>query len=219
MASSIQQLFLRCRLALNRKPLSPLSRWRNAVDLGTGRGARPRFLSGSLTCGLMLLALAAAVSRSDEGSQKPSFARIDQEVQAIKQEILDINRDLSSLEEELLYPPEHRLTVFLSLSSGTTLDLKVLRIYLDEDKLVDHEYSNAEVEALRKGGVHKAYIGSIRKGEHVLQAQLRGTGSKDRVFDIVNGATFTKRKSAKYVELRVSESSLARVPRLTIQSW
>jgi len=201
------------------KPLSPLSRRRNAVHQGTGRGARPRFLSGLLTCGLVLLGFAAAVSRSDEGSQNPSFARIDQEVQAIKQEILDINRNLSLLEEELLYPPEHRLTVFLSLSSGTTMDLKTLRIYLDEDTLVHHEYSNAEMEALRKRGVHKAYIGSIRKGEHVLQAQLRGTDRKDRVFDIANSATFTKRQSTKYVELRVSESSLQRVPRLTIQSW
>jgi hypothetical protein len=167
----------------------------------------------------VLLGLATAVSRSDEGSQEPHFARIDQEVQAIKQEILDINRDLSSLEEELLYPPEHRLTVFLSLSSGTTMDLKVLRIHLGGDTLVHHEYSNAEMEALRKGGVHKAYIGRIQKGEHVLQVQLSGTGRKDRVFDIVNDATFTKRQNAKYVELRVSESSLARVPRLTIESW
>jgi len=201
------------------KRLSPLSRRRNAVYQGTVCGARPRFLSGLLTCGLVLLGLAAAVSRSDEGSRNPSFARIDQEVQAIKQEILDINRDLSSLEEELLYPPEHRLTVFLSLSSGTTMDLKTLRIYLDEDTLVHHKYSNAEMEALRKGGVHKAYIGSIRKGKHVLQAQLGGTDRKDRVFDIVNSAAFTKRQSKKYVELRVSESSLQRLPRLTIQSW
>jgi hypothetical protein len=201
------------------KSLIPLWRRRNAVLQGTGRVARSRFLSGLLTCGLVLLGLAAAASRSDERGQEPSFARIDQEVQAIKQEILDINRDLSSLEEELLYPLEHRLTVFLSLSSGTTMDLKVLRIHLGEDTLVHHEYSNAEMDALRKGGVHKAYIGSIRKGEHVLQAQLRGKGRKDRVFDIVNGTTFTKRQSAKYVELRVSESSLARVPRLTIQSW
>jgi hypothetical protein len=167
----------------------------------------------------VLLGLAAAVSRSEETSQNPSFARIDQEVQAIKQEILDINRDLSSLEEELLYPPEHRLTIFLSLSSGTTMDLKTITIYLDEDTLVHHKYSKSEMEALRKGGVHKAYIGSIRKGKHVLQAQLRGTDRKDRVFDIVNNAAFTKRQSTKYVELRVSESSLRRVPRLTIQSW
>jgi hypothetical protein len=75
------------------------------------------------------------------------------------------------------------------------------------------------MEALRKGGVHKAYIGSIRKGKHVLQAQLGGTDRKDRVFDIVNSAAFTKRQSTKYVELRVSESSLQRLPRLTIQSW
>jgi len=201
------------------KPLSPLSRRRHAVLRGTERGARPRFVSGLLTCGLVLLGLAAAVSRSDEGSQNPGFARIEQEVQAIKQEILDINRDLSSVEEELLYPPENRLTVFLSLSSGATTHLKTLRIHLDEDTLVHHKYSDAEIEALRKGGVHKAYIGSIGNGEHVLRAQLRGTGRKDRTFDIAHSATFTKRQGTKYVELRVSESSLRRVPRLTIQSW
>ncbi len=197
------------------KPMIRIARPPNAVH----RGMRQVFLPGLLACGLVLLGLASAAAGTDEGDQDPSFTRIDREVQAIKQEMLDINRDLSLLEGELLYPPEHRLTVFLSVGSATTMDLDVLKIDLNGKSLVHHEYSDAEMEALRKGGVHKAYIGSIEKGEHVLQAQLSGTGRRDQVFDIVDSATFTKRQGTRYVELLVSESTLRGVPRLTIQSW
>ena len=197
------------------KPTNPLARPPNAVR----RGMRQGFLPGLLACVVVLLGLASTAAGADEGDQDPSFMRIDREVQAIKQEMLDINRDLSLLEAELLYPPEDRLTVFLSLRSDTTMDLDVLEIDLNGKSLVHHEYSDAEMEALRKGGVHKAFIGSIEKGEHVLQAQLSGTGRSGRVFDIVNSATFTKRQGTRYVELLVSESTLRGVPRLTIQSW
>ncbi|MGB5496702.1 MAG: hypothetical protein WBM97_19705 [Sedimenticolaceae bacterium] len=197
------------------KPMNRIARPPKAVR----RGMRQGFLPGLLLCGLVLLGLASAAAGADEGDQDPSFARIDREVQAIKQEMLDINRDLSLLEGELLYPPEHRLTVFLSLRSDTTMDLDVLEIDLNGKPLVHHEYSDAETEALRRGGVHKAFIGSIEKGEHVLQAQLSGTGRRGQEFDIVNSATFTKRQGTRYVELLVSESTLRGVPRLTIQSW
>lgn len=197
------------------KPMIRIVRPPNAVHRGMGQG----FFPGLLACGLVLLGWASAASASDEGGQDPSFTRIDREVQAIKQEMLDINRDLSSLEGELLYPPEHRLTVFLSLGSNTTVDIDALKIDLNGESLVHHRYSDAEMEALRKGGVHKAYIGSIEKGEHVLRAQLSGTGRRDQVFDIVNSARFTKLQGTRYVELLVSESTLRGVPRLTIQSW
>ncbi len=183
------------------------------------RWGRRRVVWPVFTCVLMLLGLVSVASGRDERGQAPSFAAIDREVQAIKQEMLDINRDLSLLEGELLYPPEHRLTVFLSLGSDTAMDIDALKIDLDGESLVHHRYSDAETEALRKGGVHKVYIGSIEKGEHVLRAQLSGMGRKDQAFDIVNSASFTKLQGTRYVELLVSESTLRGKPRLTIQSW
>jgi hypothetical protein len=197
------------------KPMIRIAWPPNAIRWRTRQG----FLLGLFSCGLVLLGWASAVSASDEGGQNPSFTRIDREVQAIKQEMLDINRDLALLEAELLYPAEHRLTVFLSLGSNTTMDIDALEIDLNGESLVYHRYSDAEMEALRKGGVHKAYIGSIEKGEHVLRAQLSGTGRRDQVFDIVNSARFTKLQGTRYVELLVSESTLRGVPHLTIQSW
>jgi hypothetical protein len=196
------------------KPMIRIARAPHAV-----RWARRQVFSPVFACVLVLLGLASAASGSDERGQVPSFAAIDREVQAIKQEMLDINRDLSVLEGELLYPPEHRLTVFLSLGGNSAMAIDALKIDLDGESLVHHSYSDAEMEALRKGGVHRVYIGSIEKGEHVLRAQLSGTGPRDKVFDIVNSARFTKLQGTRYVELLVSESTLRGIPRLTIQSW
>jgi hypothetical protein len=186
---------------------------------GAGGLARARSLRWVSACGLALLCLASAVARDDEDGQPPSFADIDREVQGIKQEILDINSALSSLEEELLYPPDSRLTVFLSLRPGATLDIGLLRIDLNGETLVHHDYSDTEMEALRKGGVHKPYIGRIENGDYMLQAHLSGTGKKDQVFDLATSVNFTKRRGTKYVELQVSESRIQGTPRLTVQSW
>lgn len=191
----------------------------NGAVADTGSAARARALRWVMACGLALLCFASAVSGDEEVSQPPVYADIDREVQGIKQEILDINSALSSLEEELLYPPDHRLTVFLSMRRGTALAINALRIDLNGETLVHHSYSDTEMEALRKGGVHKSYMGQIRNGDYVLQAHLSGKGKKDQVFDLATSVSFTKRRGTKYVELQVSESRFQGAPRLTVQSW
>lgn len=172
-----------------------------------------------LACSVVLLGLAPAIATGEDDRQRPTAAAIDHEVQQIKQEILDINRELWVLEEELLFPPERRLTVFLSVDSGTTLDLELLKIELNGQPLADHHYSDAEMQALRKGGVQKPYIGKIENGDYVLKARLQGVTAKDRVFDLETNVTFTKKKGTKNIELQVSESRFRRLPQLTAQIW
>ena len=66
---------------------------------------------------LAATALAALFSLNPAGSAEPpgEFKALDQETQDLKQEILQLNRDLFILEEELLYPSSTQVAVFVSL--------------------------------------------------------------------------------------------------------
>src|SRR5262245_27518129 len=52
----------------------------------------------------------AAATDSTEG-----FKSLDQDVQSLKKEVLDLNRELFVLEEELLFPANTQVAVFVSV--------------------------------------------------------------------------------------------------------
>jgi hypothetical protein len=178
--------------------------WRNAVRvlvcLGVGGG------------------LAVVVAAESPGPP-PTFATIDREVQGIKREILEINQELSRLEDELLYPARQRLTVFLSLTGDTPIQLELLDVALNGETLVRHRYRDAEVAALRQGGVQKPYVGKIEPGSHLLQAQLTGKDAGGHAFRLATSVRFAKGPDTKYVELRVANPGSGRSPELSIEHW
>src|SRR6185437_2165150 len=44
---------------------------------------------------------------------------VDEQVQSLKSDVLDLNRDLFVLEQELLYPANTQVAVFVSMDAGT----------------------------------------------------------------------------------------------------
>ena len=47
-----------------------------------------------------------------------NFKTLDGQVQSLKQEVLELNRDLFVLEEELLFPATTQVAVFVSMDVG-----------------------------------------------------------------------------------------------------
>ncbi|MGZ5802277.1 MAG: AraC family transcriptional regulator, partial [Burkholderiaceae bacterium] len=80
-------------------------------------------------------------------------------------------------------------------------------------------YTPLEVQALHRGGVQRVYVGNLRTGEHELVAYFTGRGPHER--DYKRGATvkFTKDTQAKYVELRIKDSSAKLQPEFDIKIW
>ena len=54
----------------------------------------------------LTFSVAAAAQDSDEAESREEFRSLDQDVQTLKKEVLDLNRDLFLLEEELLFPAQ-----------------------------------------------------------------------------------------------------------------
>jgi len=144
---------------------------------------------------------------------------VDQDVQALKKQLVDLNRDLFKLEEELLYPASTQVAVFLSVDVGTFFALDSVTLKVDDKEVAHYLYTEREVQALHRGGVQKLYLGNVKAGPHEIVAFFTGKGPHDR--DYRRGATlnFDKDVGAKYVELRISDRQESLEPEFVVRQW
>jgi hypothetical protein len=148
-----------------------------------------------------------------------SLKGVDQDAQALKKQLVDLNRDLFKLEEELLYPASTQVAVFLSVDVGTYFALDSVTLKVDDKEVTHYLYTDREVQALHRGGVQKLYIGNLKAGQHEIVAFFTGKGPHDR--DYRRGATLNidKDVGAKYVELRISDREESLEPEFVVRQW
>jgi hypothetical protein len=144
---------------------------------------------------------------------------IDQDVQDLKSEVLALNRDLFVLEEELLYPANTQVAVFVSMDAGELFDLDSMELKLDGKAVASYLYTPREVDAMREGGVQRLYVGNLRAGNHELVAFFNGKGPHD--VDYRRGAnySFEKGLGTKYLELRIEDRQSNQQPEFTVKEW
>jgi hypothetical protein len=144
---------------------------------------------------------------------------LDEEIQAIKKELVDLNRDLFVLEEELLFPANTQVAVFLSMDVGDFFALDTVELRVDNKQVAKYLYTAREAEALLKGGVQRLYLGNLRVGNHELVALFTGKGPNGQ--DYTRGAQlkFEKSVGAKYLELKIADRQRKRQPEFEIKDW
>lgn len=166
-----------------------------------------------------LLALGATAALAQEAAAPPDFQSLDGEIGALKQEVVDLNRDLFLLEEELLFPANTQVAVFVSMDVGTFFGLDSVQILLEGKEVANYLYTEREVDALLRGGVHRVWLGNLKAGKHELTAFFTGVGPHGR--DYKRGATLEidKGVGAKYVELKISDRVQKLQPEFLVREW
>lgn len=167
-------------------------------------------------------AAASAEPPAEEGvpEQPPLDTRgLDEEIQALKKDVVDLNKDLFVLEEELLFPANTQVAVFLSMDVGEFFGLDNVTLKIDQKEVANYLYTPREADALMKGGVHRLYLGNLKVGQHELVAFFSGKGPNDR--DYRRGATlrFEKGIGAKYLELKINDRQRKQQPEFEIKDW
>jgi hypothetical protein len=164
---------------------------------------------------------AAALPALGEDAAPPGAPRstLDGEVQSLRQEVVDLNRDLFMLEEDLLFPASTQIAVFVSMDIGTFFGLDSVQLKLDDKEVANYLYTERELEALKRGGVHRLWLGNLKAGEHELVAFFTGKGTHER--DYKRGTTLKVEKGvgAKYVELRISDRAQKMQPEFVTRVW
>ncbi|MCG8381010.1 MAG: AraC family transcriptional regulator [Gammaproteobacteria bacterium] len=165
---------------------------------------------------LVLMVLPAIAVAQSESQMAQS---LDKEVQSLKDELISLNRDLFLLEEELLFPSSTQVAVFISMDVGEFFALDSVKIELNGKEVAHYLYTEREVDALHRGGIHKIYLGNLKTGEHELSAFFVGKGPSGR--DYLRGADlrFEKDLGVKYLELKIDDSVTKRQPEFVVKEW
>ncbi len=191
----------------------------------SGAGAAVR-----LWLALCAAALGAGASAEDDGALPDfragtagaaagDFRTLDQGVQDLKKLVADLNRDLFLLEEELLFPANTQVAVFVSMDVGEFFALDSVSLELDGKEVANYLYTARETDALIKGGVHRLYVGNVKAGEHELVAVFTGQGTHARDYRRAAALTFEKGIGPKYVELTISDRESKLQPEFVVKEW
>jgi hypothetical protein len=185
-----------------------------------------RLLSTGILC-LLLLAGGIRTAECEPSAPPPAATQpgapspksLDGEVQSLRKDVLDLNRDLYMLEEDLLFPANTQIAIFLSVDVGTYFALDSVQIKLDNKEVTNYLYTEREVDALVRGGVHRVYLGNLKTGKHELVAVFTGKGPHDVDYKRGANLTFEKGVGAKYLELRISDRTSAQQPEFIVKEW
>jgi hypothetical protein len=174
-------------------------------------------------CALLVAGGLLAAVRTPANEPAPAAAgelrSVDQDVQALKKQLIELNRDLFRLEEELLYPASTQVAVFLSVDVGTFFALDAVSLRLDDKEVANYLYTEREVQALHRGGVQKLFLGNLKAGEHEIVATFTGKGPHERDYRRGTTLRFEKTLGAKYLELRISDREASLQPEFVVRQW
>ncbi|ABC29415.1 conserved hypothetical protein [Hahella chejuensis KCTC 2396] len=138
------------------------------------------------------------------------------DMEALKQRVIELNRELYKLQEEVLYPIDTQVVFFLAVDENVGFELDSVELTLDGDMATTYLYSARELQALQRGGVQRLFMGNLPAGAHKAVAVFNGRSAGDKYLRKAATLSFNKENGSKYLELRVQGDG-ARPPRFLIR--
>jgi hypothetical protein len=149
---------------------------------------------------------------TDATADQQQMRGLDEQVQEVKSDVLSIGAELNQLEEKLLYPSGTQVAIFVALAKGDQMRLDAVRLEIDGQLVAHYIYSAKELEALRKGGVQRIYIGNVATGDHQLNVLVDGKLKAGADFSRTEHFTFHKEVKPKLVELTMAGADSGKTP-------
>jgi hypothetical protein len=167
---------------------------------------------------LALLLCLGSNPGSAEQTDQQQMRGLDEQVQEIKSDVLRIAAELSRLEEKLLYPSGTQVAIFVALAKGDTMRLDAVRLQIDGQLVAHYIYSFKELEALRKGGVQRIYVGNVATGDHKLEVLVDGKLGGGADFSRTEQFSFRKEVKPKLVGLTLAAPNSGNAP-IALGEW
>ncbi|MDB6099477.1 MAG: AraC family transcriptional regulator [Gammaproteobacteria bacterium] len=162
---------------------------------------------------------AAEPSAAAPDAPPAELRTLDQEVQGLKKDVVDLNKDLFVLQEELLFPANTQVALYISMDVGAFFALDSVTVKIDNKEVKNYLYTAREADALLKGGVQQIYLGNLKVGKHELVAFFTGKGPVERGYKRGATISFDKGVGAKYLELKITDRVPKHQPEFMIKDW
>ena len=169
---------------------------------------------------LLLFCLATPLAAQEVESGSATADRsLEADIEALKKEVLALNRDLFILEEDLLFPANTQFSVFLSMNSGVFFSLDSVQLKINDKNIANHLYTERELTALKRGGAQRLYIGNLPAGEHEIVAIFIGTGPNGRDYRRGESIVIEKSSEPQFVEFMITDDTAKEQPSFDARIW
>lgn len=142
-----------------------------------------------------------------------------EQLEQLKQQLIQLNRELFLLEEEVLFPPQTQVAVFVSVDTGQFFRLDSIELILNDQPVTAHLYTAQQLEALTRGAIQPLFKTNVKAGKHTLTAVFVGKGPDNRDYRRAVSYQFSKYDDAVLLELQVKDRSSDYQPEFIVQPW
>lgn len=144
---------------------------------------------------------------------------LDSEIDRLKADVADLSQTLYELEEDVLYPADTQVAVFLTLKDREGLELDTVELYLNDTPVASHLYTERERSSLKQGGVQRLYIGNLPHGAHQLKAVLTARSANERFVRREVSHDFRKRPGESRLQMTLDTRAPDFEPVVSFQEW
>jgi hypothetical protein len=149
----------------------------------------------------------------------PPAPQINHNIQNLKTKILELNKDLFILEEELLFSANTQVNMFLSMDSGKLFTLDAVQLKIDDKVVSNYLYTERELKALSRGGVQGLYTGNMSAGEHEITVLITGAGPNQQNYKRGVTKKVDKTDEALYIEIKIVDNTTKEQPDFELKVW
>ena len=177
-----------------------------------------QFILFGVSCISSLMACALA-AEEEAVKDDVNTTSVSESLEALKKEVLSINRELFILEEDLLFPASTQVAFFVSFDVGHFFKLDSIKLKVDGEVVTQYLYTERELDALRRGAIQRVHVDNITTGEHEVVAVVIGYGPENREYKLAVDGKFEKDTEAKLLEIQILDNSQKQQPKLHIKEW
>lgn len=140
-------------------------------------------------------------------SLQAETARLAKDTQAVKDAVLELNKDLFLLEQELLSPITTQIGFYLSLQAPKSFTPLSIELKAGSLPSFYHLYTERQVEALHMGAVQPLMRDNIGPGEHPVQVVVLGKDRSGNSREVRLTTTVNKESAPLLLEIVLTGSS------------
>ncbi|MGB1220709.1 MAG: hypothetical protein ACPG43_04170 [Alcanivoracaceae bacterium] len=146
-------------------------------------------------------------------------ASLDEDMATYRKDLLEINKRLLLMEEELLFPADTQVTVFVGLDVGRFFTPDSITIKLDGETVDSYLYTDKEVKALKAGAIQKVHTANVKDGEHELTVFVTGLGPNGRPYRRAGTLNFDKGSGRLFIQLTLKDDTASQQALLEFRQW
>lgn len=159
------------------------------------------------------------VSYAEDNTPAESSSELAKQLEALKSQVLQLNRELFILEEDLLFPASTQVALFVSVDTGKFFTIDSVEVKINDNDIAGFLYTQRQREALEQGGIQKLYLGNLKMGQYQLTAIFTGEDSDGRMVKRAAEYQFEKDDEAIMIELKVVDDTANYRSQVVVEEW